>query len=101
MNQKLKIKSKSPVFRKFIEDVDSVLSKQQIRTPDGNELQSEDNHFKEQVERLARIKIVFDNGFTGYPINEWVAKDLIYSEIKELQDEEDIEEANFDRRQNV
>ena len=49
-----------------------------------------DQHFKDQVKRLATVKLEFEFSNPVYPINEWVAADLVWSEIQAIQDEEDI-----------
>jgi len=89
--QKINIYSKSPEFVEFIKKIDSILSKTQHLTVDGKELDSTDQHFKDQRTRLATTRLEFEHDAAPvYPINEWVASDLIYSELKAIQDEEDI-----------
>ena len=88
--RKINIKSKSPEFLEFIEKLDSTLSKTQHLTADGKELDDTDQHFKDQVKRIATTRLEFEFSNPVYPINEWVASDLVWSEIQAIQDEEDI-----------
>jgi len=88
--RKINIYSKSPEFIEFIEKVDSILSKTQHLTVDGKELDEADQHFKDQRTRLATVQLRFDHAAPVYPFNDWVAADLIHSELKAIQDEEDI-----------
>ena len=88
--RKINIKSKSPEFLEFIEKLDSTLSKTQHLTADGRGMDNTDQHFKDQVKRLATVKLEFEFSNPVYPINEWVAADLVWSEIQAIQDEEDI-----------
>ena len=88
--RKINIKSKSPEFLEFIEKLDSTLSKTQHLTADGKQLDNTDQHFKDQVKRIATTRLEFEFSNPVYPINEWVAADLVWSEIGAIQDEEDI-----------
>lgn len=102
-----KINSKSEQFNKFVEDVDNILSKTQHLTADGKELDYSDSHFQDQLLRLSKVRIDFENGFSIYPINEHVARDLIYSELMAINEAEDAKaaraasEAHSRRRENV
>ena len=87
--QKINIYSKSPEFLEFIKKMDSILSKTQHLTPNGKGMDVEDQHFKDQRTRLATVRLEFEWSHPVYPINEYVASDLIYSEIAAIQDEED------------
>ena len=87
--QKINIFSKSPEFVEFIKKMDSILSKTQHLTPNGKGMDVEDQHFKDQRKRLATVRLEFEWSHPVYPINEYVASDLIYSEIAAIQDEED------------
>jgi len=92
---KITIKSKSPIFRKFIEDIDNVLSKTQLFTADGGEMDSTNYHFKDQRERLSKISLSFESGaHPAHIINEFVATDFLYDELAALQEEADIEASN-------
>ena len=88
--RKINIQSKSPEFLEFIEKLDSTLSKTQHLTADGKQLDNTDQHFKDQVKRIATTRLEFEFSNPVYPINEWVAGDLVWSEIQAIQDEEDI-----------
>jgi len=87
--QKINIYSKSPEFLEFIKKMDSILSKTQHLTPNGKGMDVEDQHFKDQRTRLATVRLEFEWSHPVYPINEFVASDLVYSEIAAIQDEED------------
>jgi hypothetical protein len=89
MPSKLTIQSKSPEFLEFIEKLDSVLSKTQHLTPGGEEMDINDQHFKDQRTRIATVRMEFEGSHPVYPLNEFVATNLVYSEIKAIQDEED------------
>ena len=91
---KIEIKSKSPAFKKFVEQVDKILSKTLHLTFDGGLMDASDNHFEEQSRRLQRVGLEFDNGHPPHIINSFIATDLIYDEIKAIEDEEDIKAAN-------
>ena len=87
--QKINIYSKSPEFIEFIKKMDSILSKTQHLTPNGKGMDVEDQHFKDQRTRLATVRLEFEWSHPVYPINEYVASDLVYSEMAAIQDEED------------
>ena len=74
---KIEIKSKSPAFKKFVEQVDKILSKTQHLTIDGGQMDASDNHFEEQSRRLQRVGLEFDNGHPPHIINSFIATDLI------------------------
>ena len=88
--QKINIHSKSPEFLDFIKKMDSILSKTQHLTVDGKGMESTDQHFKDQRRRWSTVRLDFEWSHPVYPINEWLATDLVYSEIKAIEDEEDI-----------
>ena len=87
---KINLKTKSPEFREFVEKLDDILSKTQHLTADGKGMDNTDQHFKDQVKRIATTRLEFEFSNPVYPINEWVAADLVWSEIQAIQDEEDI-----------
>ena len=87
---KINLKTKSPEFREFVEKLDDILSKTQHLTADGKGLDDTDQHFKDQVKRLATVRLEFEFAAPVYPINEWVSTDLVWSEVKAINDEEDI-----------
>ena len=91
--RKINIQSKSPEFLELIEKLDSTLSKTQHLTAGGKQLDNTDQHFKDQVKRIATTRLEFEFSNPVYPINEWVAADLVWSEIQAIQDEEDIKAA--------
>ena len=69
--------------------MDSILSKTQHLTMDGKQMDVYDQHFKDQRTRLATVKLEFEWSHPVYPLNEYVASDLIYSEIQAIQDQEE------------
>jgi|TARA_R100001440_G_scaffold1895_4_gene5922 hypothetical protein len=87
---KINLKTKSPEFREFVEKLDDILSKTQHLTADGKSMDNTEQHFKDQVKRLATVRLEFEFAAPVYPINQWVASDLVWSEIQAIQDEEDI-----------
>jgi len=87
---KINLKTKSPEFREFVEKLDDILSKTQHLTADGKGMDNTEQHFKDQVKRLATVRLEFEFAAPVYPINQWVASDLVWSEIQAIQDEEDI-----------
>ena len=91
---KIEIKSKSPAFKKFVEQVDNILSKTQHLTIDGGQMDPANHHFEEQRQRLQNVPLEFELGHPPHIINSFVATDLIYDEIKAIEEEEDIKAAN-------
>ena len=87
---KINLKTKSPEFREFVEKLDDILSKTQHLTADGKGMDNTEQHFKDQVKRLATVRLEFEFVAPVYSINQWVASDLVWSEIQAIQDEEDI-----------
>ena len=82
------IKSKSDAFQDWVKEMDKVLSETQNLTIDGQPMEASDDHFKLQINNLAKVPLVLD-GQAIYPLNEWTASDLVHSEIdaKNMEDE--------------
>ena len=99
--KKINILSKSPQFLEFIKKMDSILSKTQHLTADGKEMDPDDQHFKHQRKRLATVRLEFEWSHPVYPINEFVASDLVYSEIAAIAEEEDKKAAFYDEGDHV
>ena len=91
----IKIKSKSEVFNKFVEDVDNILSRTEVTDPGGNPTDYNSDHFQAQMRRLIQIKIKFED-VPVWPINEVIATNLIWDEIEAKQNEQDAQDANRD-----
>ena len=86
---KINIQSKSPEFMEFIEKIDSIPSKTQHLTIDGKQMDVNDQDFKDQRTRLATVRLEFEWGHPIYPINEYLASDLVYSEIAAIQNQQE------------
>jgi len=82
------IKSRSDAFRDWVQEMDTVLSETQTLTIDGQPMEASDDHFKSQINKLAKVPLVLDDQAV-YPLNEWTASDLVHSEIdaKNTEDE--------------
>ena len=93
----LKLKSNSHLFRKWVKQMDDVLSKTHTHDQQGNQTSQDSNHFKEQRSRLAATKVDVYSA-PVYPVNEWLATDLINDEIECRTYEQDLEKADGDNR---
>ena len=82
------IKSRSDAFRDWVKEMDMVLSETQNITIDGQPMEASDDHFKSQINKLAKVPLVLDDQAV-YPLNEWTASDLIHSEIDAKNNEGD------------
>jgi len=82
------IKSKSEAFQDWVNEMDKVLSETQTITIDGQPMEASDDHFKLQINKLAKVPLVLD-GQAIYPLNLWTTSDLVHSEIdaKNMEDE--------------
>ena len=85
-----KIKSKSEVFNKFVEDVDNNLDRTEVTDVAGNPMEYSNHHFQEQLKRLCQIHMAFDD-MPIFPINEVIATNLIWDEIENKIQEQDAE----------
>tara|TARA_R100001126_G_C4732399_1_gene104461 strand:+ start:145 stop:423 length:279 start_codon:yes stop_codon:yes gene_type:complete len=85
-----KLKSSSHLFKKFVMELDEVLSKTQTHTVNGSQVSEKDEHFKEQRAKLAAVKVDIPMA-PVYPINEWLAEDIIRDEIETKTYEQDKE----------
>ena len=82
------IKSKSEAFQDWVNEMDKVLSETQTITIDGQPMEASDDHFKLQINKLAKVPLVLD-GQAIYPLNLWTTSDLVHSGIgaKNMEDE--------------
>ena len=94
---KLELKSSSHLFRKWVKEMDKVLSKTHTHNQNGEQVSLKDNHFQEQRSRLAATKVDVYSA-PVYPVNEWLASDLIKDEIDCRTYEQDLEKADEDHQ---
>jgi len=94
---KLELKSSSHLFRKWVKEMDEVLSKTHTHNQNGEQVSMKDNHFQEQRSRLAATKVDVYSA-PVYPVNEWLASDLIIDEIDCRTYEQDLEKADGDHQ---
>jgi NADH:ubiquinone oxidoreductase subunit E len=78
---KLNLKSSSTMFREWVTQMDSVLSKVETHKLDGSLLTKEDSAFHNARTVLAECAVQC-KAAPAYVINEWVASDLIEDEIE-------------------
>jgi len=86
----IKLKSNSPVFRKFVTDLDAILSKVYAKDVQGNPIKDTDAIFVDARDRIQNLELNFKNGYPITPFNVWVAQDLIKDEIDSLNDEDEV-----------
>jgi hypothetical protein len=91
----IELKSSSHLFRKWVKEMDEVLSKTHTHSQTGDRISMKDNHFQEQRGRLAATKVDVYSA-PVYPVNEWLASDLIQDEIDCRTYEQDLEKADGD-----
>jgi hypothetical protein len=91
----IELKSSSHLFRKWVKEMDEVLSKTHTHLQTGDRISMKDNHFQEQRGRLAATKVDVYSA-PVYPVNEWLASDLIQDEIDCRTYEQDLEKADGD-----
>jgi|TARA_X000000950_G_C13829198_1_gene625380 hypothetical protein len=84
------MKSKSEAFNDWVKEMDEVLSETQTITIDGQPMEESDDHFKLQLNKLAKVPLVLDDQAI-YPLNIWTASDLVHSEIDAKNSEETYE----------
>lgn len=89
----VKLKSSSHLFKKWIKDMDDVLSKTHTHNQQGDQTSQDSEHFKEQRGRLAATKVDVYSA-PVYPVNEWLATDLIVDEIECRTYEQDLEKSD-------
>jgi hypothetical protein len=77
--------------------MDNVLSKTQTNQIDGSETTQDDEHFKVQRSKLASTKVDVYSA-PVYPVNEWLAQDLIQDEIECKSYEQDLDKTMGDNQ---
>tara|TARA_Y100001937_G_C6892748_1_gene229802 strand:+ start:268 stop:522 length:255 start_codon:yes stop_codon:yes gene_type:complete len=82
------MKSESDVFRDWVKEVDEILSLAQPLTANGQPTEYGDAHFQDVVRRLTNTSMNFEN-LPIFPINENLAVEMIWDEIKGKQDKQD------------
>ncbi|HAI42783.1 MAG TPA: hypothetical protein DCM40_34095 [Maribacter sp.] len=83
------MKCKSEAFNDWVKGMDQILSETRSVTIDGQPMEASDFHFKDQINKLAKVPLVLD-GQAVYPINVWTASDLVHDEIDAINLSEDI-----------
>ena len=73
--------------------MDDVLSKTHTHNQQGDQTSQDSEHFKEQRGRLAATKVDVYSA-PVYPVNEWLATDLIVDEIECRTYEQDLEKSD-------
>ena len=77
--------------------MDDVLSKTQTHAIDGSMTQQDDEHFKIQRSKLASTKVDIYSA-PVFPVNEWLAQDLVQDEIECKSYEQDLDKTMGDNR---
>tara|TARA_R100000426_G_scaffold22111_7_gene19004 strand:+ start:227 stop:499 length:273 start_codon:yes stop_codon:yes gene_type:complete len=89
MNPKLKTRSDSPVFRDWATRVDNILMQVPTVSANGHmPLEFSDDEFQSASRKLQQCALRFDD-IPIYPINEVIAKKLIYDQLQEANDKSD------------
>ena len=91
----LKLKSSSHLFKKWVKEMDEVLSKTHTHDQTGTLTNQDSQHFKEQRGRLAATKVDVYSA-PVYPVNEWLATDFLQDEIECRSYEQDLAKADGD-----
>ena len=78
---RIEIKSQSKIFRKFIADMDNVLSKVETYDKNKNVNDCNSKEFTNSTERLSAVELNFKNSHPIKIINHWVASDFVKDEI--------------------
>ena len=91
----LKLKSSSHLFKKWVKEMDEVLSKTYTHDQTGSITNQDSQHFKEQRGRLAATKVDVYLA-PVYPVNEWLATDFLQDEIECRSYEQDLAKADGD-----
>ena len=89
----VKLKSNSKAFKKFVEDVDNVLSKVHSHDKEGNINDCTSSNFVESRDRLTNIEIDFKDGHPCKILNIWVAADFVQDEVDALIDQNEKRDA--------
>ena len=95
----IELKSSSHLFKKWVQEMDSILSKTHTHNQEGEVTREDSEHFKEQRSRLAATKVEVYSA-PVYPVNEWLARDFVQDEIECRTYEQDLEKAKGDNSTN-
>jgi len=82
----VKLKSSSTAFKKFVKDVDDILSKVQTHDKEGNRCDCTSASFVDARDRLVNVELDFKDGHPSKMLNLWVAADFVEDEIQSLED---------------
>jgi len=93
----LTLKSSSHLFKKWVMQMDDILSKTHTHNVEGDATKQDSDHFKEQRERLSSTKVDVYSA-PVYPVNEWLATDFITDEIECRTYEQDLNKADGDNQ---
>ena len=96
----IELKSSSHLFKKWVQDMDEILSKTHTHNQAGEETKEDSAHFKEQRSRLAATKVDVYSA-PVYPVNEWLARDFVQDEIECRTYEQDLEKASADNSNDI
>ena len=91
----LTLKSSSHLFKKWVMEMDDILSKTHTHNVMGDATKQDSEHFKEQRGRLSSTKVDVYSA-PVYPVNEWLATDLIEDEIECRTYKQDLNKADGD-----
>tara|TARA_R100001163_G_C5032718_1_gene172508 strand:- start:207 stop:482 length:276 start_codon:yes stop_codon:yes gene_type:complete len=81
----VKLKSSSKAFKKFVKDVDDILSKVQTHDKEGNRCDCTSESFVDARDRLVNVELDFKDGHPSKMLNMWVAADFVEDEIQSLE----------------
>ena len=91
----IELKSSSHIFKKWVMEMDDILSKTHTHDIQGNATTQDSEHFKEQRSRLSATKVDVYSA-PVYPVNEWLATDFLTDEIECRTYEQDLNKADGD-----
>mgnify|MGYP003133435533 FL=1 len=89
----VKLKSSSHLFKKWVIQMDDILSKTHTHDQAGVPTTQDTEHFKEQRERLSSTKVDVYSA-PVYPVNQWLAQDFVNDEIECRTYEQDLEKTD-------
>jgi len=81
------MKSKSETFKNWCQQVDKILDQLPANSISGQPLEYVDDDFQNCMKRLQQCAIKFED-MPIYIINEKVASELVYDQLKGLEDEQ-------------
>jgi len=80
------MKNKSETFKNWCQQVDEILSGLPANTMTGMPLEYSDNEFQDCMRKLQQCSLKFED-MPIYIINEKVASELCYDQLKGMEDE--------------